>query len=673
MSDPIRIGGFFSSFDTEAVIARLTEVRQRPLFALEDKQALMTARKTAVGSLVTQFTTLLSRVNTLLTPTSVSGKSATVSGSGVSAAASPNAALGSFNVAVAKLATGTTATGTHLSAGVDSVSILDNANFGTKVTAGTFTIKSSAGGSATITVDPATQSLDDIIGLINAETGTTGITATLENDAYGRPNILRLTSSMGDVQLGTGADTSNFLSATNLIAAPGTTARESTLPIARLNLNAKMSDAGWLTGAPAAGDHSFTINGVTIAYNAANDTLNDVLTRINASSAGVTATYDPATDKIRLTQGKLGSLAITMADDGAGGDFLAKTGILAASQALGSNAEYSVDGGATQYSASNTVALANGVTLTLTGLTGGTPATVSVTQDAGSAVSALKSFVADFNALMTSLNDLTKGDKSRPGLFSGDSAILSLRSQLRAMISGQGINVTGKFSDLSSLGLSFGAVGSAPGTTNTLQFDEAKFKDALASEPLSVQNALSTFGMTASLVAGGTGSIASIDGTYTGSRPGSYAITDDGAGNLTVVFTPTDGTAAITTTGAIAAGGTNATLIPGVTLTAGAVLAAGTNTVQVSTSSASVVRRIKEFLEGQVGGAGRLAKRQDEFTRVSDDIGKRMQRIQDSIDKEMALMRRKFIAMEQAQARASSIMTALQQANAQLAAMQNQR
>jgi flagellar hook-associated protein 2 len=239
------------------------------------------------------------------------------------------------------------------------------------------------------------------------------------------------------------------------------------------------------------------------------------------------------------------------------------------------------------------------------------------------------------------------------------------------MISGQGINVTGKFSDLSALGLSFGAVGSAPGTTNTLQFDEAKFKDALATEPLSVQNALSIFGMTTSLLAGGTGSIASIAGTYAGTKPGSYSITDDGSGNLTVVFTPMDGTATVTTTGSIAAGGTNSTLIPGITLTAGAALSAGTNTIQVSTSSASVVRRLKEFLEGQVGGAGRLAKRQDEFTRVSDDIDRRMERLQDSIDKEMDLMRRKFIAMEQAQARASSIMTALQQANAQLAAMQN--
>src|SRR6185312_15846123 len=113
-------------------------------------------------------------------------------------------------------------------------------------------------------------------------------------------------------------------------------------------------------GPPASGAHSFTINGVTINYDTSADSLTDVIGRINTSTAGVTASYDSITDKITLTQTKLGSIQMSLADDGTGGDFLAKTGLLAASQTLGTNAQYSINGGPDQYSATNTVTLSTG-------------------------------------------------------------------------------------------------------------------------------------------------------------------------------------------------------------------------------------------------------------------------------------------------------------------------
>jgi flagellar hook protein FlgE len=83
----------------------------------------------------------------------------------------------------------------------------------------------------------------------------------------------------------------------------------------------------------------------------------------------------------------------------------------------------------------------------------------------------------------------------------------------------------------------------------------------------------------------------SISGNPTTLGPGEWDIDDDGAGNLTAKFTPADfaagppaaltnpgaGPATITITGTLPAGGTNATLIPGVTLTGASPLgAAGT-------------------------------------------------------------------------------------------------
>lgn len=666
MADPIRISNFYSSFDTEAIISQLTAVRSVQITKLTSLQTTATMQKTALADLQAKFSSLLMRAGVLSDAASVSGATASVDGSGVSAAAAPGAALGSFTVAVSSLATGTAVTGNAISAGIDAASLLKDSNFNIPVAAGTFTIKTATGGSTTITVDPATQSLNDVVAAING--AGIGVTASIENDANGRPNLLKLDSTQGAMTLGTAADTSNFLTATNLIASTGTTSRQSTLTMARINPGAKLDTAPLAGGPLAAGDHTFTINGVSIAYNTANDTLQDVLNRINGSAAGVSARYDSTTDTIRLQQTKTGSIEMTLADDGAGGDFLQRTGLLSAPQQLGANAAYSIDGGPTQYSATNSVTV-NGATVTLNAVTApGTPAKVTVGQDTAGAIAAVKNFVTEFNLTLDTIRAVTKADKTSSGILSGDSNIRALQSQLRSMITSAAANPSGAFRVLSEIGISFGKPGAALGSTDKLQFDEDQFKAALARDPVSVQGLLSEFKLGASLEAGGTGSLASISGDYVGSKAGTYAVTDDGAGNLTAVFTPADGTAAVTTTGTIAAGGTNTTLIPGLTLTAGALLQAGTHTVVVSPSSQSVVQKVKGFLDSLSGANGVFQKRQEAYDARVEDLDKRKEQIQDSIDREMERLRAKFRAMEQAQARAESALSALTSAAKQIAA-----
>ncbi len=65
-------------------------------------------------------------------------------------------------------------------------------------------------------------------------------------------------------------------------------------------------------------DGSFEINGVTIDVNAS-DTINTVIDRINQSAAGVTATFDTATEKVVLTQNTPGaSQDIVLGNDSSG-------------------------------------------------------------------------------------------------------------------------------------------------------------------------------------------------------------------------------------------------------------------------------------------------------------------------------------------------------------------
>ncbi|MCC7364559.1 MAG: flagellar filament capping protein FliD [Dehalococcoidia bacterium] len=663
MADPVRLSNFFSSFDTESVITQLTAARSTVLTRLNTQITSATQQKNALADLQTKFSALLLRTKMLADVTSVSGKTATVTGAGVTAAAAPGSTTGSFTVNVTSVASGTTATGGALSAALNSSSLMNAASFATPVTAGTFTMRTATGGTATITVDPATQTLDDIVTAINGS--GIGVTATIENDANGRANLLRLTSTQGAITLGTGGDTSNFLAATNLLASSGTTTRESTLGIARLSTSAKMDAATWEGGAPAGGDHFFKINGVQINYNAATDSLNDVISRINSSTAGVTARYDTQTDTIRLQQTKTGSLAIALEEDGAGGDFLSKTGLLAASQSLGSNAAYSIDGGATQYASSNTVSV-NGTSVTFTAVSGGTPATVTVGSDTTTATSAITNFVAEFNGVLNAIRTATKASKDGGGVLSGDTSVRVLETNLRSMVTSTGINLSGRYWTLSEIGVSFGAVGSAVGATNELKFDAVKFKDAMAADPASVQGVLSEFKLAATLTPGGTGSIASIAGTYGGSKEGSYAITDDGAGNLTATFTPRDGTAATTTTGTITAGGTNSTLIPGVTITAAGALAAGSHTIEVAPERSSVIKRVQSFVEGLAAAGGVFQQRQSTYDKRIKDIETRFDRVSASIEAEMDLLRKKFAAMEQAQARAQTILQSISNAATQL-------
>jgi len=108
---------------------------------------------------------------------------------------------------------------------------------------------------------------------------------------------------------------------------------------------------------------SFEVNGETITVNA-DDTVNDVLQRINDSDAGVTVAYDAVTEQVTLTQDTLGSEAtIELTNDTSG--FLAAMKLDTATQVLGSDA--GVDGPIENYDVLDAISsgsiLVNGETI----------------------------------------------------------------------------------------------------------------------------------------------------------------------------------------------------------------------------------------------------------------------------------------------------------------------
>ena len=469
MTDPVRIGGFFSLFDTEAVLTQLRRAREVPLHRLEVQKARADARKAAVADLASKFNALRSRTNTLVNSLSVSQKSVDVSGSGVTANATASALTGSFTVDVHQIATATRATGVPLSAGVDDNELLSQNTMAEKVTAGSFTING-----VSINVDPNSDSLNDVLDAINSSGA--GVVATysattdkvvIENDTPGDTSL---------INLGASGDTSNVLSALNVLNATqitggsGSTVVESTRNLGAINPGAALNATSFAGGAVTAG--SFAINGVSINVDPDNDSLSDVLARINASDAGVTASYDSLTDTVRVVSDRLGSRTVKFTAGSS--NFLSVTNLDSAVQDAGQDSQFRINGGAVQTRNTNTIEDAiTGVTLELAGP--GT-STVTVGVDEETIVEEVRGLLEEFNEVVNRARTLT----GQEGGLANDGSIRSLGNTLRQMVFNQ--VESGPFNSLVAAGISTGGTFSQ-GQDFTLQLDDATFLEALRNDP----------------------------------------------------------------------------------------------------------------------------------------------------------------------------------------------
>ena len=102
--------------------------------------------------------------------------------------------------------------------------------------------------------------------------------------------------------------------------------------------NSRLTTA--IAGLDGSGNGTFKINDVEITYKST-DSITSIINRINASSAGVSAFYDPVQDRLRFGASQTGARTMTLQDTQ--GNFLAATGILGATQQLGQNALFSID------------------------------------------------------------------------------------------------------------------------------------------------------------------------------------------------------------------------------------------------------------------------------------------------------------------------------------------
>lgn len=504
ISDLLRVGGF-SGIDTIGIIDQLMSVERLPETRMKDKQARLGYKKDAWNEINTSLLNLKTSLGTLLDRGKIQAKLATTSdASYVTATTDSSAATGAYTISISQLATttrvtsGTGATGFGLGKAIDPTKAVtdSSAGMGTVVTAGTFTVNG-------VQIEViAGDTLNSIIGKLNG--AAAGVAASY--DAVADKLVLTASTPGGAIDVGAAGDTSNFLSATGVLTATRAgDAKSSVFHLGRINPAQKLSAGNYaaaITG-DASGNGSMVINGVTIAYNKDSDSLNDVLNRINNSTANVTATYDSLQDRIILANKTTGSVGLTRAE-GTTGNFLTATGLLATaagvSTTVGSNAVFSIaelNGGASITSTTNEVTgVISGVTLKLVKETPvGATVKVTIDQDIKAVKDAVHAFVDRYNEAITLVNNrlnekLVMNPKSeadkKVGILRADPVLVKLKSDLGRIVTGNVAGLPATLDSLAEIGVTYDSTDF--GKSGKLVVDDVKLEQKIKENPQEVAN-----------------------------------------------------------------------------------------------------------------------------------------------------------------------------------------
>ncbi|QOV90266.1 flagellar filament capping protein FliD [Humisphaera borealis] len=326
---------------------------------------------------------------------------------------------------------------------------LSKLNGGKGVTPGSFRITNASGGQSTVNIADATgKSLGDIITAINSS--ATGVTASINTNGDG----LLLTDTTG----GAGK-----LKVENVT---GTTARD-------LNL------AGEATGTTLDGSYEKTVAVL------ATDTLQSVTDKIKTLSFGAAANVlndgsGVSPYRLSLTAFNAGVSGRITFDAGA-------TGLDASNLVDAQDAAVFVGGVGTAQpllvtSSSNQITgVIPGVNLDLHGVSS-QPVTLNVARNPDNVVKEIKTFVDTFNEIADGVKELTKydTDKQEGGLLLGESTIQQVETDMYLSIQGL-VQGAGRYRILADVGIKIGSGAK-------LEFDEDKFREALATDGEAVKN-----------------------------------------------------------------------------------------------------------------------------------------------------------------------------------------
>lgn len=480
---PVSFPGIASGIDYNSIIQKLTSLQLSQNVSLNAQIATLNSANTELITINNLLNCVQNSLGALDDPlvfnswaasssNSVEGSASSVSGS--------TPAAGTYTVLGQTQATATTITNNPAA----GQSINPNIALAQSTAAVTPSNGSSSTGNGTLTIqgyqftyNVNVDSINSIVTRLNSQVTAVdpGFSASY-NAATGQ---VTFASTDQPITIGAPSDSGNLLQVLKMSTAQVSNAGSSgsvtsTSNIGGINQAAAFNsstNAGYATPVTSG---FFTINGVAINVSASADNTASIIARINASKAGVVATYDATANKITLTANATGPQNIVLGAAGDSSNFLTAAGLTKASGAttlVGTQASVTVQGPSgvsnTYYSNSNTVANAiPGVQLTLGNFT--SPYTVTVSSDSSKLVNALNTFVSAYNAAITEINNATLAPAvitPQPGssttatsasvgggvLWNSD--IQNVKDRLTSLVTGFFGNSSGAYNSLSTIGL----------------------------------------------------------------------------------------------------------------------------------------------------------------------------------------------------------------------------
>ena len=486
----LQLSGLASGFDWKSFVDQIMQTERAPITRLTSEKTGNNSRISVFDSFASKLTALQDSAKALKADGLFGGRTAksATTNSAWTASASANTAPGAYQIAVSRLATATkhlstSDIGSSIAATNDVTGVtLSSMATATSVSAGVFTVN---GKQVTIAL---TDSLQDVFDKIS--TATSGAVTA----AYDSTTDKITLSSGANIVLGAANDTSNFLAVAKLSNnSSGTIVSSNALGSA--NITDKLANSrlrSSITAVDGSGNGSFTVNGVSISYNVNSDSLSAVLSRINASTAGVTASYDSANDRVTFTNKTTGDIGVGFSETAGG--FLDAVGITGGTTTAGVNAQYSVNGGPVLTSTSNTFTSAShGISGLSVTVNSESTETINVAADTASMRKAIEDFITKFNAVEAYIDDQSKvsstNGKVSASLMANNREFQSWSSGLRSRAFEEISGLSGTIKRLEHLGIDFAAGTGAP---QLVIKDSAKLDSVLADKPSDVAEFFNT-------------------------------------------------------------------------------------------------------------------------------------------------------------------------------------
>lgn len=508
-----RVTGLASGLDTESIVADLLAASKLKITEVEQKKQILEWKQQFYQEIATSlynfqnkyFSGTTSLVETALTSMKATSSSSLVTVTASSASPTQNLYIHD----IVSLATYTKVVSSDRVSSNPTIEILADTQDPTKLNAlaGKSIVVNLNGSEKAITFSPNKEYSDvqDVLDELQTQLDKAFGKDSVKVDLSDNKLTLSADNSTLRIKMPTdGTDTADLLLFENTSN--------------RIDMNVSLGAAGLRTTPTLTGEENefeFTINGETFTA-AANESLASIITKINNSKAGVKITYSQLTD----------TFTMTATESGAGADieFSDVTGNLMASlfgggkKTEGTDAvvKLSVNGSTDPADlievrrSTNNISF-DGVSITLNGMAEANTAekiTVSLSRDVDALAETIKSFINDYNSLLSQITtklseeydrnylpltedqkkDMSEKEielwtqKAKTGLLRNDTYLTSIANQLKSIFYSP---VSSLASEKDSIGMlaEIGISTTVWSDKGKLTIDEKKLKEALSSNP----------------------------------------------------------------------------------------------------------------------------------------------------------------------------------------------